>query len=226
MKRLNNNERLKTNSSSKRRRLNPEVRRVELLEAALHVLRDLGPTRARVEDVTRAAGAAKGTFYLYFSSWNDFLAGVRDHIVTTYTAELHRRFDAAAPSDWWSAFENECLRLVDFIVELGDLHKAIFHGPSVDRTIDASMSSETVLSTMLTAGIQPGACRPVDADTAAPLLFSILHTTADRIVQTGDRERCINSMLDLLHTWLLISSPVVKNGSSRPPKRRRSKTIQ
>ena len=67
-----------------RRRLKPAVRRSELLDAALRVLRSKGPAKVRVEDVTRAAGAAKGTFYLYFSSWEDLLVAVREHLLSTY----------------------------------------------------------------------------------------------------------------------------------------------
>lgn len=193
----------------KRRRLRPEARRVELLEAALSVLRSRGPMNARVEDVTEAAGAAKGTFYLYFSSWEDLLVEVRAHILSKYVSEMQKRFAVEALSDWWVAFEKECVHFVDFVEELGDLHKAIFHGPIADRPLDAAISSETVVSWMLRIGIESGACRNVEIDAAARLLFSVLHTTADNIAQTGDRERYLNSMFDLLRAWLRTPAPVV-----------------
>jgi AcrR family transcriptional regulator len=193
---------------SKRRRLRPDKRRVELLEAALSVLRSLGPMNARVEDVTEAAGAAKGTFYLYFSSWDDLLVEVRAHILSKYVSEMQKRFTGEALSDWWVAFEKECIHFVDFVEELGELHKAIFHGPIADRPLDATLSSETVVSWMLRIGIESGACRQLEIDAAARLLFSVLHTTADSIVQTGDRERYLNTMFDLLRAWLRVPDPV------------------
>ncbi len=186
---------------AKRRRLRPEERRVELLQAALKVLRDRG-AEARVEDVTKAAGAAKGTFYLYFPSWEDLLFQVREHIVSTYASEMGQRFAKAAVVDWWTAFENECLHFVDFLGELGEAHQAIFHGPIADRPLGADESSETFIIGLLKTGIESGACRKVEVEIAARLLFSILHTTADAIAHLGRRRTNLKAMLDLLRSWL------------------------
>ncbi len=220
MRRLAHHKQKKDTAGSKRRRLHPDVRRVELLEAALSVLRTLGPDNARVEDVTDAAGAAKGTFYLYFSSWEDLLIEVRAHILSKYISEMQKRFTAEAPSDWWGAFEKECVHFVDFVEELGDLHKAIFHGRIADRPLDTAISSETVVSWMLKTGVESGACRPVKIDAAARLLFSVLHTTADSIAHTGKRERYLNSMFDLLRAWLRAPAPAVKQQRKSSRKKR------
>lgn len=187
---------------SKRRRLRPDARRVELLEAALSVLRSRGPTNARVEDVTEAAGAAKGTFYLYFSSWDDLLVKVRAHLLSQYISEMRTRFAAEARSDWWAAFENECVRFVAFIEELGELHEAVFHGPIADRPIDNAISSEAIIAGMLRTGIESGECRPVEINVAARLLFAVLHTTVDCIIKTGERDRYLCALFDLLRAWL------------------------
>lgn len=196
-------------AGSKRRRLHPDVRRVELLEAALGVLRSRGPTKARVEDVTRAAGAAKGTFYRYFSSWDELLVEVRAHLLSKYISEMRKRFAAEAFSDWWATFEKECVHFFDFIEELGDLHEAVFHGPIADRPIDKAISAETIISGMLRTGIKSGGCRPVEIDAAARLLFSVLHTTVDSIIKAGDRERYLTAMFDLLRAWLRTPGPIV-----------------
>lgn len=194
---------------SKRRRLRPDARRVELLEAALSVLRSRGPINARVEDVTEAAGAAKGTFYLYFSSWDDLLVKVRAHLLSQYISEMRTRFSAEARSDWWAAFENECVRFVAFIEELGELHEAVFHGPIADRSIDNAISSETIIAGMLRTGIESGECRPVEINVAARLLFAVLHTTVDCIIKTGERDRYLYTMFDLLRAWLRTPGPMV-----------------
>ncbi|NLI26770.1 MAG: TetR/AcrR family transcriptional regulator [Acetobacter sp.] len=209
MHRSTDSKQKKVGVKSKRRRLRPEARRLELVEAALSVLRSQGPINARVEDVTEAAGAAKGTFYLYFSSWEDLLIEVRAHLLSKYITEMQKRFPVEALSDWWAAFEKECVYFVDFVEELGDLHKAIFHGQIADHPIDSPISSGTVVSWMLKTGIESGACRHVEIDVAARLLFSVLHTTADSIGQMGDRERYLNSMFDLLRAWLRTSAPAV-----------------
>jgi AcrR family transcriptional regulator len=191
----------KSGSRPVRRRLGPDARRSELLQAALGVLSRLGPHRARVEDVTRAAGAAKGTFYLYFTSWNDLLVAVREHLVSTYAAEVRARL-AAAPALRWAAIEKECVRFVDFVVGLGELHEAIFHGPIADQPIRAGSSAAALIAEMLEAAVAAGACRPVAADLAAPLLFSALHATADGIARSGGRKRRLETLLELLRAWL------------------------
>lgn len=52
-----------------RKRRNPsrDERRAQLLEAARSVFGSKGYHAATVDDITRAAGVAKGTFYLYFT---------------------------------------------------------------------------------------------------------------------------------------------------------------
>ncbi len=54
--------------SRTRRRAAPEARRAELLDAAEGALREVGLDAVTVADITRRAGVAKGTFYLYFRS--------------------------------------------------------------------------------------------------------------------------------------------------------------
>jgi AcrR family transcriptional regulator len=191
----------KPSSRPARRRLNPDARRAELLEAAIDVLRDLGPEEVRVEDVTRAAGAAKGTFYLYFTSWDDLLVAVRDYLISTYAAKVRARLgvDSAMP---WTIIENECVLFVDYVVALGDLHEAVFHGPSANQPAGKQRSADVLIAKMLTMGIAAGSCRPVAVEMAAPLLFSVLHATADGIARTGDREARIESLLQLLRSWL------------------------
>lgn len=186
----------------KRRRLQPEARRVELLEAALSVLRSRGPLNARVEDVTEAAGAAKGTFYLYFSSWEEMLAQVRAHILSRYIVEIKKRFKIEKKSDWMIALKNECIHFIDFREDLGELHNVIFHGQAADYIDDEYTSARGVLSWMLKLGIEIGACRHIDAEIGGQILFSIFHTTADYIVETGERGKYLDETFDLLQLWL------------------------
>jgi AcrR family transcriptional regulator len=186
-----------------RRRLTPEVRRAELIDAALRVLKQHGSVASRVEDVTAAAGAAKGTFYLYFPSWDDLLVAVRDRIFDEYAAVVRTQLADPRHVDWWALLDAECVRFVDFIVELGGLHDAIFHGPITYRPIDDTRSATKLVAELLRAGIAAGAFAPVDIEPSAQLLFAALHTTADAIAQGGDRARFLQALRRLLHRWLL-----------------------
>lgn len=190
------------NTGIRRRRLNPEERRIELLDAAVQVLNTIGPANARVEDVTRAAGTAKGTFYLYFSSWEEMLEAVRERILSNYVTEMKNRFVCQTPADWWAVFENECIEFIRFREDMGELHEAIFHGAIAERPMRSDLSTGTIVGWMLKKGIKLGACRNVDVDVAAELVFSVMHTMGDNIILTGERERYLQTTLELLRFWL------------------------
>lgn len=186
-----------------RRRLKPEVRRAELVEAALTVLRGREPGEVRIEDVTRAAGAAKGTFYLYFSSWEELMVAVRDHALSAYIDGVLDRFArVGTAAEWWVALEEECARFVNFHVELGTVHKAIFHGAGIEYPVFSEHSDERLVARLLLQGIALGACRPVDAEMSAPLVFALLHATADSVGRSGEREARLDVLVTLLRNWL------------------------
>lgn len=189
----------------KRRRLKPEERRRELLDAAVELLRDRDADDVRVDDVTRAAGAAKGTFYLYFASWKDFLVAVREHYLATHASEIRSRVRGSLTeesADPWGAFEEECVRFVDLVVDLGNLHDVLFHGPMANEPTNPANSGETVAGEIIRMAIDAGVCREVDVEAAATLLFWVLHATADQGMRSGQRERRIEALLDLLRGWL------------------------
>jgi AcrR family transcriptional regulator len=75
--------------AARRRRLEPEVRRQEVIEAAEKLLTVNG-----VEDIVHEAGAAKGTFYLYFPTWDDLLEAIRGRLVVAF-GEVRERVLAA-----------------------------------------------------------------------------------------------------------------------------------
>ncbi len=63
----------------RRRTLKPDARRRELLDAAIPVFAKKGYRRTSIGDIIEAAGAARGTFYLYFRSKDAvFLAILHD----------------------------------------------------------------------------------------------------------------------------------------------------
>jgi AcrR family transcriptional regulator len=58
-----------------------ETRRQELVEAAVAVFSAKGVSAASVDDIVRAAGVAKGTFYLYFAAKDDAVNAVASSMV-------------------------------------------------------------------------------------------------------------------------------------------------
>jgi AcrR family transcriptional regulator len=186
-----------------RRRLHPEARRTELLDAAIRVLADVGPEACRVEDITDAAGTAKGNFYRYFPTWDDLLIAVRDRLLDTYRTELAHRYEDLTAVEWWEALDDEVAHFIDFQLDLGSLHDAVFHGPAaVVRPTEEYRSAASMVALFLRAGVDGGAFRAVDVETTAPLLFDLLHAAADTIAAGLDRERVLSATLHIVHRTL------------------------
>ena len=165
-----------------RRRREPAARRDELIDAGIELLRNGGERATRVEDVALAAGAAKGTFYLYFDTWAEFLVAVRDRILDDDAAGVRERFgrrDAAL--SWERLLAEELRSYVEFHVELGPLHDAVFHGAAADAPIDPGRSTVSLIATVLAAGSDAGAFRPVDVDACASMILAAAHSTADLV---------------------------------------------
>ena len=60
----------------------------ELVDAALEVFTTKGVAAASVDDIVRAAGVAKGTFYLYFETKDDAVTAVAERMVEGVTARI------------------------------------------------------------------------------------------------------------------------------------------
>ncbi|MET8128134.1 TetR/AcrR family transcriptional regulator [Streptomyces sp. NPDC005231] len=58
--------------------------RARLVAAASRVFAELGFLQARITDITKAADAANGTFYVYFDSKEDILRAVFDDIIADF----------------------------------------------------------------------------------------------------------------------------------------------
>lgn len=172
----------RSRSESARRRLPPEERRQELLDAAIRVMRARGVHNCRVEDVTTAAGTAKGNFYRYFATWDELLVAVRDQILDVYANDMRARFAARETIDWWVALEDEVDEFLTFQLHDDGLHEAVFHGPAHEANpVAEERNAATLIGFFLQGGIDAGAFAPVDVTPTAALFFHLLHGAADEI---------------------------------------------
>jgi AcrR family transcriptional regulator len=185
-----------------RRRLSPDERRAELIDAAIRVLKEQGEPANRAAAVTAEAGTAKGTFYVYFPSWEDLLAAVRDRLMDDYSAPLRERLDTETPQDWRAVLDGEIDRFVDFTVGCGRLHDAVFHSSAVPAPAGDEHSATALLARIIRRGVEEGALRQADPDVAAGLLFAALHAAADAVAAGGDRTRWCGSLRELTASWL------------------------
>ena len=79
-----------------RRQRRKEARPSEIIEAAIEIFAERGFGAARLEDVARRAGVAKGTVFVYFPTKDDLFRAVAQTVLTSH---LERLQGAAADLD-------------------------------------------------------------------------------------------------------------------------------
>jgi AcrR family transcriptional regulator len=160
-----------------------EVRRTELVDAALAVFSTRGVAAASVDDIVQAAGVAKGTFYLYFSTKDDAINAVAERMVN----RVGDRVEAAASLPNLSPIDR-LLALGKALREVGhdrverDLVET-FHRPE-NRAVHDRVSERMLarlapaLHTIIADGIAANLFRPQDPRLAAAFVlgsFTMLH---------------------------------------------------
>ena len=184
-----------------RRRLQPEARKLEIVEAAERLLRVPG-AQVRVEDVVREAGVAKGTFFLYFPTWDDLLESIRDRLVAEFAATHPLPTEVEGPVDWPALVDWLSTAFIDFTLPRRGLGEAIFHSDFAERRPLAD-NGVTQLAAIIRAGQEAQAFGPVDPDPTARLLFAATHEAADAIAEGADREAMLAALRSLLKRTLV-----------------------
>lgn len=183
-----------------RRRLTPSQRREELLEAADRLLHARGAA-VRVEDITTAAGAAKGTFYTCFETWDDLLVAVRERRLRAFEDRIAPVLDAAAlPLRLPQLAE----ALVAFILDLGKLHDVLFHSAfAVAHPLPPEARPAARFGALLRAGQAAGAYAALDPEPTGALIFAMTHETADGIAGGADADRAMRALTTALNRLVL-----------------------
>lgn len=161
--------------ATKRQRVSkqPQDRRRDLLEAALHAFDQVGVDSTTVADITERAGVAKGTFYLYFDS--------KDHIL----AELWQRYlagfqhraaplleDASRP--WPERITAVVTELVQHALAHAQLHRVIYRAANARALQMCRQANDAVIAVLADAvrrGAAAGELEPVESELAVRLLY-------------------------------------------------------
>lgn len=169
----------------------PHERRDELLDAAQRLCATVGYDALSIEQLTRDAGVAKGTFYYHFASKTDMLGA----LVQRYAAALFAELDAAASgltgtgaerfrhllthaSAWKTARLDDALAFVPLLYkpENGELRHRLF-----DAWHD---QARPLFRPLVVLGIADGSFAVADADAAAltDVVLSLWLDSSARIV--------------------------------------------
>lgn len=183
-----------------RRRLRPEARKQEIVEAAERLLNARG-SRVRVEDVVREAGVAKGTFFIYFPTWDDLLETIRQRLVVEFEAAHPLPIDVAGPADRFALLDRLAAAYIDFAATRQGIGEALFHSDFAERRPLAD-NAVVRLTTMIRAGQDAGEFGPVDPEPTARLLFAAIDEAPRAVARGADRDAMLTSLQQMIRRTL------------------------
>jgi AcrR family transcriptional regulator len=183
-----------------RRRLQPEARKLEIVEAAERLLQAHG-ARVRVEDVVREAGVAKGTFFLYFPTWDDLLETVRQRLVSEFDRANPLPTEVDGPLDWPGVVAAQASAFIDFASARQGIGQALFHSDFAERR---SLADNAIvrLSAVIRAGQEAEAFGPVDPEPTARLVFAAIDEAARAVAGGADRAVTLAALHNLIRRTL------------------------
>jgi len=157
----------------------PETRRQELLDAGLAVFREKGVRQATVDDITAAAGVAKGTFYLYFVSKDRLFEALRERFTVDLLATVEASLTTAAAEDSVARADALVGNAIDFAASRSDEFALVFSGPPPGAAEGAVIGAEQRFLDLLVGtirqGVEAGTVRVPDPEATATLLFHAMH---------------------------------------------------
>ncbi len=167
------------------------ARRKALVEAAAAVFSHKGVTGTSVDDIVRAAGVAKGTFYLYFATKDDAVGAVAELMVE----QVASRVQAIADDPERSPIE----RLLAFGGQIGEVGGEayerdlieVFHRPENrvlhDRIGERALARlAPAISEVIADGIERGEFRRQDPTRAAACVMACFGTIHELVSDPAD----------------------------------------
>lgn len=166
------------------RRRAPDERPHQILEAALEIFGEHGLVGARLEDIARRAGVAKGTIYLYFPNKEALFRDVVRQTIIARLDQLALALDADpdAPAvrqlevcmaQWWNYLRAADFRTVYRLV-VSELHR--FPDLVAFYAAEVLTRGNRLIGGVIARGIARGEFRPVDPYAAARMLSATFIT--------------------------------------------------
>ncbi|MHC4391739.1 MAG: TetR/AcrR family transcriptional regulator [Planctomycetota bacterium] len=168
--------------------LSKQRRRAEILESAQAVFGEKGYHRAKVEDIVKRAGVARGTFYLYFdnkrATFDEILDGLFQRLRTAI-----QPLDPAAP--FRAQIHANVTRVLSVLLAERGLTKILLsHAVGVDIQLDRKLLSfydaiAELMEGALSLGQRLGICRHGDARLLSYALLGAIKEIVYRVVVAG-----------------------------------------
>lgn len=152
----------------------PEVRRAQILEAALVCFAKRGYHATRMDDIVRASGLSKGALYWHFENKDELFVALFEG----YTQAIFAAWDAIDESDALEVLRREAELTIDPLLESRELLGAwteFFRHPKLRPRFAALYEqSRSRLSHTVRRGIEQGSIRSCDPDHVAALLTGVI----------------------------------------------------
>ena len=167
----------------------PDLRRRELMDAGERILLRKGFASTTIDDVTRAAGVAKGTYYLYFKSKDDLAAALRDRFIEDCRKRIETLSARRPANDWRGRLDAWVEGGICHYLDHLELHDIIFIAGHEGHGSMAQSALVEALADLIRAGAAAGAWRAQSPELVSLFLFYALHGVVDHIVTSRTMDR-------------------------------------
>ena len=160
-----------------------DVRREELMDAALALFIAQGIAATSMDEIVKAAGVSKGGFYHHFASKDALLLALQDRYVGDFLAVLVAASAARPAVDWRGRLDAMLEAAVrHFFAEL-PVHDVVFHeyAPVERREMNQNPIVDH-MAAFLKAGAEAGAWRAERPKLLAVMLFGAMHGACDEAI--------------------------------------------
>lgn len=117
---------IRTSGETKRIRLSPEERRLQLITLGAEMLAGRSLEDISVDDIAKQAGISRGLLFHYFASKQEFHEAIARHVIEEF-------YTAIAPNRELSLFDmlrDSIDRFVDYVTEHSASYRSVLRGPA------------------------------------------------------------------------------------------------
>lgn len=170
-----------------------EVRRKQILDAALEVFADKGYHQTSVSDLVEAAGVARGTFYLYFDGKSAIFHELLDGLLATLRASIQGVDTGPGAQPIPIQLRDTLNRVLNALSENRSLCRILFReAVGLDDEVDAKLQRfyeglRRYIQGALDRGQEMGFVRRMDTEVAASCaLGSVKEIVSRYLVRSED----------------------------------------
>lgn len=193
------------------RRRDPEARPQQILDAAFHEFGSRGLAGARLDDIAKRAGVAKGTIYLYFPNKEALFREMVRTTIGQAIAEAEARSADAHPDDaaepllrqlaagWWAFLREERVMVLHHLVN-AELRQ--FPDLMAFYAEEVIARGRQLVSRIIARGVERGEFRAIDPLVAARMYSALWITHATWVNNRelhptlGSDEHVLDELLD------------------------------